>query len=44
MVNLYNGPVAKGAGPDGKSGQLVDAATPRIYQPALDRARSTGRL
>ena len=52
MVDLYNESVpatmelvvAKGAGAGGKGGQLVDAATLRIYQPVLDRARATGRL
>ena len=44
MVDLYNESVAEGAGAGGKGGQLVDAATLRIYQPVLDRARATGRL
>ena len=44
MVDLYNESVAKGAGAGGKGGQLVDAATLRIYQPVLDRARATGKL
>ncbi|MDE2978854.1 MAG: CoA ester lyase, partial [Acidobacteriota bacterium] len=44
MVDLYNESVAKGAGAGGKGGQLIDAATLRIYQPVLDRARATGKL
>lgn len=44
MVTLYNDSVAKRAGAGGPGGQLVDAATLRIYQPVLDRARDTGRL
>ena len=44
MVDLYNESVAKGAGAGGKGGQLVDAATLRIYEPVLERARATGRL
>ena len=44
MVDLYNESVAKGARAGGRGGQLVDAATPRITQPVLDRARATGRL
>ena len=42
MVDLYNESVAKGAGAGGKGGQLVDAATLRIYEPVLERARATG--
>ena len=44
MVDLYNESLETGAGAGGKGGQLVDAATLRIYQPVLDRARATGRL
>ncbi len=44
MVDLYNESAAKGAGAEGKGGQLVDAATLRIYEPVLERARATGRL
>jgi len=44
MVDLYNDSLAAGAGAGGKGGQLVDAATLRMYQPVLDRARATGRL
>ena len=44
MVDLYNESVAQGAGAGGKGGQLVDAATLRIYEPVLERARATGRL
>ena len=45
MVDLYNESVAKGAGAGGKGGgQLVGAATLRIYEPVLERARATGRL
>ena len=42
IVDLYNESVAKGAG--GKGGQFVDAATLRIHEPVLERARATGRL
>ena len=44
MVDLYNESLKAGAGAGGKGGQLVDAATLRISQPVLDRARATGRL
>lgn len=39
-----NESLAKGAGPGGKGGQLVDAATFRFSEPVLERARATGRL
>lgn len=32
------------SGPDGKAGQLVDAAMPRPYQPVLDRPLAAGWL
>ena len=44
MVDLYNESVAKGAGAGGKGGQFVDAATLRIYESVLERAKATGRL
>lgn len=44
MVDLYNESLASGAGAGGKGGQLVDAATLRLFQPVLDRARLTGKL
>ena len=44
MIDLYNESVAKGAGAGGKGGQLVDAATLRVYEPMLERAPATGRL
>jgi len=44
MVDLYNESVPKGAGAGGKGEQLVDAATLRIYEPVVERARATGRL
>ena len=44
MVDLYSESVAKGAGAGAKGGQLVDAATLRICEPVLERARATGRL
>ena len=44
MVDPYNESVAKGSGAGGKGGQLVDAATLRIYEPVLERAKPTGRL
>ena len=44
MVDLYNESVEAGAGAGGKGGQLVDAATLRLYQPVLDRAMATGKL
>ena len=44
MVDLYNESLKAGAGAGGKGRQLVGAATSRIYQPVLDRARATGKL
>lgn len=44
MVDLYNESLESGAGAGGKGGMLVDAATLRLYQPVLDRARLTGKL
>ncbi len=44
MVDAYNASVAEGAGAGGAGGQLVDAATLRLYQPVLDRAKLTGKL
>ncbi len=44
MVDLYNESLESGAGAGGKGGQLVDAATLRLFQPVLDRARLTGKL
>ena len=44
MVDPYNESVAKGGPGWRRGGQLVDAATLRIYEPVLERARATGRL
>jgi citrate lyase subunit beta/citryl-CoA lyase len=44
MVDLYHESLEQGAGAGGKGGMLVDAATLRLYQPVLDRARVTGKL
>ena len=44
MVDLYNESLKAGAGAGGRGGQLVDAATLRMFQPVLDRARAAGRL
>ena len=44
MVDLYNESLESGAGAGGKGGQLVDAATLRMFEPVLERARLTGKL
>ncbi len=44
MVDRHNESVAKGDQGRRKGKQLVDAATLRIYQPVLDRARATEPL
>ena len=44
MVDLYKEPVKAGTEAGGKGGQPVDAATLPIYEPVLDRARTTEKL
>ena len=44
MVDLYNESLDSGDGAGGKGGQLVDAATLRLFEPVLERARLTGKL
>jgi len=44
MVDAYNESLEGGAGAGGKGGTLVDAATLRLYQPVLERARLIDEL
>ena len=44
MCDAYEAAQSGGAGAAGESGVLVDAASVRIFQAVLDRARLTGRL
>ncbi len=44
MVDAYEASVQSGDGAAGAGGMLVDAATVRLYQPVLDRARQIGLL
>lgn len=42
MVDAYNQSLASGDGAGGEGGTLVDAATLRLFEPVLDRARLIG--
>lgn len=44
MVEAYEAAVNEGAGAGGAGGVLVDAATARLYQPVIDRAKQIGLL
>jgi len=44
MCEAYESAESGGAGAAGSSGVLVDAASVRIFQGVLDRARLTGRM
>lgn len=44
MVDAYNASVEGGEGAGGASGMLVDAATLRMFEPVLERARLMGKL
>jgi len=44
MVEAYEAATSGGSGAAGESGVLVDAASARIFQGVLERARLTGRL
>ena len=44
MVEAYEASVSEGAGAGGAGGNLVDAATARLYQPVIDRARQIGMI
>lgn len=44
MVGAYEASVNQGGGAAGAGGNLVDAATVRIYQPVIDRAKRIGIL
>ena len=44
LVEAYEASVTKGAGAVGAGGILVDAATARLYQPVIDRAKALGLL
>jgi citrate lyase subunit beta / citryl-CoA lyase len=44
MVDAYNVALKTGQGAGGTGGVLVDAATLRLFEPVLERARMTGRL
>jgi citrate lyase subunit beta/citryl-CoA lyase len=44
MVDAYNESLKSGKGAGGAAGMLVDAATLRLFEPVLERARMTGRI
>lgn len=44
MVDAYNASIEGGEGAGGAGGMLVDAATLRMFEPVLERARLMGKL
>jgi len=44
MVDAYNASAEGGAGSAGLGGMMIDAATARIFETVLERARLTGRI